>query len=82
MIKQYFIFIFGLFLAVTSFGQDIHFSQADLSPLNLNPALTGMFNSDYRIHANERTQWRSVTTPYKTFSSTFKTLIIGLSVKN
>ncbi len=71
MKKIYLILLFGLFLAITSFSQDIHFSQADLSPINLNPALTGMFNSDYRIHANERTQWRSVTTPYKTFSSTF-----------
>lgn len=58
-------------MTIKSVCQDIHFSQADLSPINMNPALTGMFNADYRIHANERSQWRSVTTPYKTFSSTF-----------
>lgn len=52
-------------------SQDIHFSQADLSPLNLNPSLTGKFNADYRFHANERTQWRSITVPYKTFSASF-----------
>jgi type IX secretion system PorP/SprF family membrane protein len=59
------------FLIQSSFGQDIHFSQADLSPINLNPSLTGLFDADYRLHANERSQWRSVTVPYKTFSTSF-----------
>jgi len=65
------IIIILFFYVELTFGQDIHFSQADLSPLNLNPALTGKFDADYRLHANERTQWRSVTTPYKTFSTSF-----------
>ena len=30
-------------------SQDIHFSQFNLAPLNLNPAMTGSFNGDYRI---------------------------------
>ena len=49
-------------------AQDIHFSQFFMSPLNLNPALTGPSNARYRLAANQRTQWRSVTTPYSTFS--------------
>jgi len=81
MAKLYFIFLFVILMTLKSVCQDIHFSQADLSPLNLNPALTGMFNSDYRIHANERTQWRSVTTPYKTFSSTFDAALRQFPVK-
>ena len=47
--------------------QDIHFSQYNLSPLNMNPALTGAFDGDYRFVGNHRRQWASVTTPYQTF---------------
>ena len=47
--------------------QDIHFSQFNLAPLNLNPAMTGSFNGDYRIAGNHRNQWSSVTIPYRTF---------------
>jgi len=49
-------------------GQDIHFSQYDMSPLNLNPALTGEFDGDYRFIGNHRKQWSSVTIPFTTFS--------------
>src|SRR5665213_2326706 len=51
-----------------SFGQDIHFSQFNSSPLNLNPALTGLFDGDYRFILNHRDQWSSVTVPYNTYS--------------
>jgi type IX secretion system PorP/SprF family membrane protein len=50
-----------------SFGQDIHFSQFYNSPLNLNPALIGDFNGEFRLVANQRKQWSSVTTPYSTY---------------
>lgn len=49
-------------------AQDIHYSQFFNSPLNLNPALTGMFNGDYRFVGNMRSQWASVTVPFQTFS--------------
>ena len=52
---------------LTGMAQDIHFSQFYFSPLNLNPAATGIFDGDYRIAGNHRQQWRSVTTPYTTF---------------
>jgi type IX secretion system PorP/SprF family membrane protein len=48
-------------------AQDMHFSQFYQSPFNLNPALTGQFEGTYRFIVNQRTQWRSVTTPYSTF---------------
>lgn len=51
----------------TAFGQDIHFSQFYASPFNINPALTGQFDGDYRFIMNQRTQWRSVTIPYNTW---------------
>ncbi|MBG15825.1 MAG: hypothetical protein CL853_05680 [Crocinitomicaceae bacterium] len=53
-------------------GQDIHFSQYNLSPLNLNPALTGAFTGDYRFIGNHRNQWSSVTNPYSTFGFSFE----------
>jgi type IX secretion system PorP/SprF family membrane protein len=49
-------------------AQDIHFSQFFQSPLLLNPALCGQFEGSYRMGINQRTQWRSVTTPYSTFA--------------
>jgi len=45
-------------------AQDIHFSQFFNSPLNLNPALTGQFNGNTRVHANYRRQWKSVPADY------------------
>jgi type IX secretion system PorP/SprF family membrane protein len=48
-------------------AQDIHFSQYYSAPLAVNPALTGSFAGDYRAGVNYRTQWGSVTVPYKTY---------------
>lgn len=52
-------------------GQDLHYSQFNHSPLNLNPALTGVFNGDVRFMGNFRDQWRSVPVPYTTFTGAF-----------
>jgi type IX secretion system PorP/SprF family membrane protein len=49
-------------------AQDIHFSQFFQSPMLLNPGLCGQFDGSYRLGLNQRTQWRSVTTPYSTFA--------------
>lgn len=45
-------------------GQDIHYSQYMYSPLNLNPALTGDFNGNFRAVINHRNQWNSISVPY------------------
>lgn len=64
-------------------AQDVHFSQFDYNPVFQNPANVGQFNGDYRIHANYRDQWRSVTKPFSTFSvsgeakNLYKNLNIG-----
>ena len=50
-----------------SFAQDIHFSQFDQAMLWQNSAQVGAFNGQFRFAANQRNQWRSVTTPYQTF---------------
>jgi len=52
-----------LVLVVLAFGsqaQDIHFSQFYMSPLNTNPALTGVMNCNTRLVANYRNQWAGV----------------------
>lgn len=69
-------FSLGVFALALSFGvsaQDIHFSQFYLSPLNLNPALTGVMNCNTRITANYRNQWASVlrANAYNTYSVSY-----------
>ena len=61
-------------IALFKFGiaQDIHFSQYNLSPLNLNPSLTGAFLGDLRFIGNHRNQWSSVSNPYATFGFSFE----------
>ena len=68
--------LFALILSLgclTSQAQDIHFSQFYLSPLNLNPAMTGVMNSNIRLVANYRNQWASVlrSNAYNTYSVSY-----------
>ena len=55
--------------APAAFAQDIHFTQFDMQPLVVNPAFTGMFFGKVRANAIYRTQWSSVTVPYKTYGA-------------
>ncbi|MBT8218215.1 MAG: PorP/SprF family type IX secretion system membrane protein [Bacteroidia bacterium] len=57
-----------LLCPIFSFGQDLHFSQYDKAPSNLNPALTGIFDGDIRFTGNYRSQWYAVPVSYQTFS--------------
>lgn len=57
-----------IFLGFDLDAQDPHFSQFYISPLTLNPALTGMKNGDIRVAANYRRQWATVSEPYQTMS--------------
>lgn len=61
-----------LFLTSVS-GQDIHFSQFYMSPMTLNPALTGVMNCNTRIVGNYRNQWASVLgrNAYNTYSVSY-----------
>ncbi len=45
-------------------GQDLHYSQFFNSPINANPALTGIFNGDQRYQLNYRRQWQNVPVDY------------------
>lgn len=64
--------IYMLLLLFRVGAQDIHYSQFFNSPLNLNPSECGSMVDDFRFSANERTQWKSITVPYQTFSAAFE----------
>lgn len=53
-------------------AQDIHFSQFVMTPLLLDPSLSGKGN-DQRIILNYRNQWSSVASPFKTFGFSYDT---------
>jgi type IX secretion system PorP/SprF family membrane protein len=56
------------FIAIRAISQDLHYSQFMNAPLLTNPANTGFIpDGDYRLGANYRNQWSSVSSfPYKT----------------
>ena len=49
-------------------SQDINFSQFYELPLLRNPALAGIFAGDIRATSAFRSQWQSVTVPYRTMA--------------
>ena len=72
----------GIFFGIntSSKAQDLHYSQFYNSPLNINPALTGMFNGDHRFTGSLRDQWRHVGVPWFTFSGAYdQKLHIGVT---
>ncbi|MBS1772341.1 MAG: PorP/SprF family type IX secretion system membrane protein [Bacteroidetes bacterium] len=57
----------SMLLVTSAMAQDPHFTQYFASPLTLNPALSGLTTCDFRLAANYRTQWGSVSpNPYVT----------------
>jgi len=63
--------IIAAFLSLNKVSaQDIHFSQIGYSPLNLNPALTGIFEGDMRLTGNYRSQWNPIV-GYQTLAAAF-----------
>lgn len=62
-----------MLIGTTVSAQDIHFSQFYMSPLNLNPALTGVMNCNTRLVANYRNQYASVikSDAYNTISASY-----------
>lgn len=68
----FFILVFVMSVS-TMTGQDIHFSQFYTSPLNLNPAMTGLHNCKTRAIVNYRNQWAGAVgaNAYNTFSASY-----------
>jgi type IX secretion system PorP/SprF family membrane protein len=55
-----------LCMTVCCLAQDPNFSQFFVSPLTLNPALTGKFNGDVRVAGNYRDQWPDISKAFVT----------------
>ncbi|TAH40322.1 MAG: type IX secretion system membrane protein PorP/SprF [Bacteroidetes bacterium] len=47
-------------------AQDAHFSQFNTTPLQINPAQTGVFDGTFRLSNNYRTQWSGLGKGYST----------------
>lgn len=60
-----------LSLAGAANAQDPNFSQFFASPLTLNPAQTGKFDGEYRVAANYRNQWPTISNAYTTATVSF-----------
>lgn len=54
-------------------AQDPYFAQFYTSPLQLSPAMIGVYNGQFRVVANYRDQWSSVlgNNPFRTMSASF-----------
>lgn len=65
-----------LSFTAAAIGQDVHFSQSTEAPLLLNPSQAGM-GHDVLVTMNYKTQWKSVTTPYKTLNVGADFTILG-----
>ncbi len=79
------------FIVIASFAkvkaQDVHLSMYDAAPMFLNPALTGLFDGQWRLHGQYRTQWKAVNyKPYNTslisFDKPYKKWGFGAQVSN
>ena len=68
--------IFSLTVMQISYAQDPAFSQFFSSPLNINPALTGNINGDWRIISNFRDQWIGPASPYTTGTASYDRKIL------
>ena len=60
--KQHFLVFLSFCLAssYSAFGQDIHFSQYNLTPLAVNPAQAGAYKT-FEVIANYKSQWTSLS---------------------
>lgn len=67
MKKRIFILLILAFTTFRSNAQDAHLSMYDAAPLFLNPAMTGVFEGDWRVHGQYRTQWKAVN--FKPYNS-------------
>ena len=74
-------FIIGFGLTALK-AQDPIFSQFYSTPMQINPALTGLFKGDLRFIGNYRSQWNKVPVNYMTFSGGVDQKFINTNLKN
>jgi len=77
MVKRLLIVLL-LFIEMTAFAQDPHFSQFYANPLYLNPAFAGSSVCP-RLVMNYRNQWPAITGTYVTYNASVDTYVDKLS---
>jgi type IX secretion system PorP/SprF family membrane protein len=66
--------ILAMLIALPSIAQtDPHFTQNYTNPMYVNPALVGSSDGEYRVSAIYRSQWGSISNPYRTTGVSFDT---------
>jgi len=69
MKKTFFLVLFVLSFSIQSiYGQDFIYSQYFGSQSYINPALTGLFDGDYKLSSVYRSQWSAYGTNFQTLS--------------
>lgn len=63
-------------VAVQAYAQDPNFSQFFVSPLTLNPALTGKFDGSFRVAGNYRNQWPTINNAFTTYTASIDANIL------
>jgi type IX secretion system PorP/SprF family membrane protein len=66
---------------------DPHFTQNYTYPMYTNPAMTGGSDGDYRVSGVYRSQWGSISNPYRTSGVSFdtrtnKNIALGVNILN
>lgn len=69
-------------VGLTGKGQDPNFGQFFSSPMNMNPALAGNINSDWRVISNFRNQWIGPANPYVTGTISYDKKIFQNKIMN
>ncbi|NJC25921.1 PorP/SprF family type IX secretion system membrane protein [Neolewinella antarctica] len=71
--RTFYSLCFFIVCSLSVSAQDIHFSQFYMSPLNLNPAMTGVMNCNSRVAINYRSQWASIlgSSAFQTYSVSY-----------
>ena len=82
MKQHIFLILFLFFYCFFVKAQDIHFSQYYTSPLNLNPATAGFFGGTQRFTLQNKSQWQSVTVPFRTFSASYDMPLLKRDLKH
>jgi type IX secretion system PorP/SprF family membrane protein len=66
--KRLYVTLFLSFGLLGAYAQDPNFSQFFVSPLTLNPALTGKFDGTVRLAGNYRNQWPTINNAFTTYT--------------
>lgn len=76
-----------LFINKTVAQTDPHFTQNYTYPMYINPAMTGGSDGDYRVSSIYRSQWGTISNPFRTVGVSFdtrtnKNIALGVNVQN